>query len=92
MWQPYANIFGLLLNMTGTYMLFWRGFPQPNFEDGVSIELDDRAVLENGLTVSENEVRMRELKERYTRRSHGALALLFMGFAFQLIAALPLQP
>jgi len=81
-----VNSFGLVLNMVGAFILFWRGFPQPSFEEGVGMGLEDGTVLENGLTVVENNQNVSEEKERFTRISKLGLALLFIGFAFQLLA------
>ena len=81
------NSFGLVLGMTGAWILFKWGFPQPSFEEGVGLGLEDATVLENGLTVAENNQKVREEKEQFTRISKLGLALIFIGFFFQLVAA-----
>ncbi|MFN8384493.1 MAG: hypothetical protein U0V02_21325 [Anaerolineales bacterium] len=80
------NSFGLVLGITGAGILFKWGFPQPSFEEGVGLGLEDSNVLENGLTVAENNQKIREEKERFTRISRLGLALIIIGFAFQLVA------
>ncbi len=81
------NSFGLVLGIIGAGILFKWGFPQPSFEEGVGLGLEDANVLENGLTVAENNLRVREEKEQFTRISKLGLALIIIGFAFQLVAA-----
>lgn len=81
------NSFGLVLGITGTAILFRWGFPQPSFNEGVSLGLEDANVLENGLTVAENNQKVKEEKERFSRISRLGLALIILGFAFQLVAA-----
>ena len=81
------NSFGLVLGITGAGILFRWGFPQPSFEEGVGLGLEDANILENGLTVAENNQKVREEKERFTRISKLGLALIIIGFAFQLVAA-----
>ena len=81
-----VNSLGLVLNMLGAVILFRWGLPQPSFEEGIGLGLEDGTVLENGLTVAENDQIAREEKERFTRISKLGLALLFFGFAFQLLA------
>lgn len=82
--QHILNSIGLVLGITGAVILFKWGFPQPNFEEGIGLE--DATVLENDLTVAENNQKVREEKERFTRISKPGLALIIIGFAFQLIA------
>jgi len=82
-----TNTFGLVLGITGAGILFKWGFPQPSFEEGVGLGLEDANILENGLMVAENNQKVREEKERFTRISKLGLALIIIGFAFQLVAA-----
>jgi hypothetical protein len=79
------NSFGLVLGITGAAILFRWGFPQPSFEEGISLGLEDANVLANGLTVAENKQTVREEKERFTRISKLGLALIMIGFVFQLV-------
>jgi hypothetical protein len=80
------NSFGLVLGIIGAGILFRWGFPQPSFEEGVGFGLEDANVLENGLTVAENNQKVREEKEQFTNISKLGLALIIAGFAFQLLA------
>lgn len=80
------NSFGLVLGIVGVGILFKWGFPQPSFEESVSIGLEDANVLKNGLTVAENNKNVKEEKEQYTNISKLGLALIIIGFAFQFVA------
>jgi hypothetical protein len=73
-----VNSFGLVLDIVGGFILFWRGFPQPSFPRG-----DALLVHKRGSTTAE---KSREEKEQYTRISKLGLALLMIGFVFQLLA------
>ncbi len=81
-----VNSFGLVLGIIGAGILFKWGFPQPSFEEGVDIGLEDGTVLENGLTVDENNQKVRKEKQQYINISKLGLALIIIGFAFQLLA------
>jgi hypothetical protein len=61
------------------------GVSTTEFRGGLALE--DANVLENGLTVAENNQKVREQRERFTRISKLGLALIIIGFAFQLVAA-----
>jgi hypothetical protein len=76
---------GLCLNMLGTGMVFFVGFPQPSHEEGVAILLSPANVLASGETVAQYEKRIRRRKTLYYGASHVALALILVGFALQLL-------
>ena len=80
------NSAGLGLSMVGVIILFCFGPPQPDFEKGVSIGLEDDTPLADGRTVRERNADVRRLRRRYSRLSKLGLALLFAGFALQLWA------
>jgi hypothetical protein len=82
----FAGSFGMLLGLIGTLILFKYGFPQPSFEEGAPFGLEDANLLDNGLTVLENNQKVREERERYKRISQLALALILIGFLFQFAA------
>lgn len=77
--------FGLTLDIIGAGILFFYALPQPSFEEGVGIGLEDNNVLKNGKTVAQHNKELQTQKKRYTIISKTALALLILGFVFQLI-------
>jgi hypothetical protein len=80
------NTIGLILNIAGVILVFIFGFPQPTHEEGVSIGLEDGNRLSNGQTVAEYNETVRKTKLKYLSFSRLALALIILGFAFQLLA------
>jgi len=81
------NIIGLVLNVAGVLVLFKYNFPQPTFEDGVGLGLEDGTVLDDGRTIVEHDQQTRCIKARYLMLSRVALLLILVGFACRLIAA-----
>ena len=81
------TIAGLFLNVTGTVMLFFFGFPQPQHDEGVSWGLEDATPFEGG-TVAEFKQRAQRRKERYRRLAYVGLTFLLLGFVLQLADAL----
>ena len=81
-----VNSFGLILGIIGACILFKWGFPQPSFEEGVNIIAEDATVLGNGLTAIEIGQKVKEEKERFINISQLGLALIILGFFFQLVA------
>jgi len=77
---------GLSLNIGGVGMLFHFSWPQPTFEEGVGLGLEDGNVLSDGRTVAEYKEDVRKLKRKYQKRSRLALILVMLGFALQLSA------
>jgi hypothetical protein len=59
------NLTGLVLNIVGVVLLFFYGFPQPSFEEGEALGLEDGNVLESGETVGQKRIRVRALKTRF---------------------------
>jgi len=74
------NIIGLILAMAGSFIWFFVGFPQPSFEE------DDLLKLELPGSEARAEA-ARKQKARYACISKIGLALIFVGFVLQLIAA-----
>ena len=86
--MPYQilNTIGLLFSIGGVALLFRFGPPQPAFEEGVNLGLEDGNKLEDGRTVAEYKADMRERKRQYEKRSRTALSLIIFGFVLQLSA------
>jgi hypothetical protein len=80
------NTIGLLLNIGGVALLFRFALPQPSFEEGVGLGLEDGTPLKDGRTVAQYKADVRKLKRQYERRSRLALILIIVGFVFQLFA------
>lgn len=80
------NTIGLLLNIAGVVILFFYSPPQPIFEEGVGIGLEDANLLEIGKTVYEYNAGIRRLRRRYEIMSRVALILILAGFILQLWA------
>jgi len=76
---------GLCLNMLGTGMAFFVGFPQPSHEEGVALGAEDATPLPSGVTVAQHNARVRRRKRIYVGLSHAALALILVGFGLQLV-------
>ena len=81
-----VNTIGLLLNIVGVALLFRFGPPQPTFEEGVSLGLEDGNRLEDGRTVAQYNADVRKARTQYETRSRLALTLIIFGFAVQLSA------
>lgn len=82
----FLNIVGLVLGMIGVALIFRWGPPQPTFEEGVAIGLEDGTPLQDGRTVAEHDADVRTLRARHDKMSKTGLSLVFLGFAFQLWA------
>jgi hypothetical protein len=80
------NTIGLLINIAGVALLFRFGPPQPTFEEGVGLGLEDGTPLKDGRTVAEHNVAMRKVKRQHEKWSRLALLLIIFGFALQLSA------
>ncbi len=85
MFSQIVTSFGLVLDIIGAGILFFYASPQPSFEEGVAIGLEDNNVLVDGKTVAQHNEEVRVQKIQYVNISKLALALLILGFVFQLI-------
>jgi hypothetical protein len=81
--KEFASL-GLILNMLGVLLLFFFGFPQPNFDIGIGISLEDNTPLGNGLTVKQQNEKTIKKRKIYRIMSFIALIFLFIGFLLQL--------
>lgn len=84
--QQLLNSIGLVISMAGVLIIFKFGPPQPNHETGVGISLQDNTVLSDGRTVAQHDQDVEKIRKRYLCMSQLGLALVFIGFAFQLWA------
>lgn len=82
------EIAGLLFNVIGTLLLFFFGFPQPNYESGVPLEAEDNTPIGNGMTAKEYGEKIAKKKKCYRRMAYLSLSLILLGFLMQLFAAL----
>jgi hypothetical protein len=62
------------------------GPPQPSFEPGVSLGLEDGTPLSGGRTVAQHNIETVATKSRYKRLSRLGLIFIFFGFLLQFIA------
>ena len=81
------NSIGLLLGMIGVLIIFKYGPPQPNFEAGVSLELEEGTPIDKGgKTVADYNREVARRRKLYSNLSKVGLALIFFGFGLQLWA------
>ena len=80
----WLNAIGLVLGMAGVAIVWRFGWPQPSFEDGVSIFVEDGTRLPNGRTAGQLAATNRALKARYAIYSPIGLSLILAGFFCQL--------
>jgi len=83
--RRWLNAIGLLLAMIGVVFIFIWAPPQPSFERGEAIGLEDNTVLSNGKTVAQNDADKAAKEARYKRMSQIGLGLIFLGFLCQFI-------
>jgi len=74
------------MNIIGVLVLFKFGFPQPTFEEGISLGLEDNNILEDGKSVKDTNIKIKKRKFFYKKMSYGGLVFILVGFFFQLIA------
>lgn len=79
---------GLILNMVGTAALFFFGFPQPNHDESVGLELEENTTFTDGTSVKSIKAAVRRKKILYKSISLTGMALIFIGFGLQLISEL----
>jgi hypothetical protein len=85
--QQLLNTIGLVLGMVGVIIIFRFGPPQPSFETGVPLVLQNpNHVLEDGRTLAEHNKDIERLRQRHAQWSKAGLILVFFGFALQLWA------
>jgi hypothetical protein len=82
----YVNTIGLIFGILGVLLLFKWGPPQPSFERGVALGLEDGTKLPNGKTVAQHDADIEALTKRHKCMSQIGLVLIGLGFAFQLLS------
>lgn len=82
----WLNRIGLVLGMAGVVIIFIWGPPQPDFDEGVGIGLEDGNVLRDGRTVADFRNDQRRLRRRHEIVSRVGLGLVGLGFFVQLVA------
>jgi|WetSurMetagenome_2_1015567.scaffolds.fasta_scaffold16425_3 hypothetical protein len=82
------NLIGLVLNFIGSVIIFFCGFPQPDFSEGVSLGLEDNTPIDyrgKKITASKYDEIIRKKKKIYKKISHLGLILICVGFLLQII-------
>ncbi len=80
------NTVGLSLNIVGVAVLFWRAFPQPTFEEGVGLQMEDNTPVGGGQTATQRAACVRAQRASYACWSKFGLGLVIAGWLFQLWA------
>ena len=76
---------GLILNMVGVLIVFVFGFPQPDYDSGCSIGLEDGTVIDDNGTTVDDQVKHDQIDKKWHKAlSILGLVYLFAGFGFQL--------
>ena len=73
--KKWLNAIGLVLGMAGVAVVWRFGWPQPSFEDGVSVYVEDGTPLPDGQTARQVVATNRALKARYAIYSRIGLSL-----------------
>jgi len=81
--RRWLNAFGLCLGIVGVIFIFIWGPPQPTFQRGVFLAIEDRHVLPDGRTVAQHDAEKAANEEHYKRMSQIGLALILAGFLLQ---------
>ena len=89
-----TNTIGLVLGILGVMLIFIWGPPQPNLETGISLGIEDATPIDDtGKTVADRNREVDALRRRHVVLSRVGLALIGLGFLFQLAASwLPATP
>lgn len=80
------NTIGLCFNIFGVIILIFYSYPQPNFEEGSGLGLEDNSILKNGKTAKEDNTIKEQIKNKFKFLSKIALSFICIGFILQLIA------
>ncbi len=81
------NRLGLIFGMVGVIILFIWGPPQPKFEKGIGIMVEDETLI-NGKTAREHDSIIERRITKHKVFSSLGLVFIFLGFAGQLSATL----
>jgi hypothetical protein len=83
--RKWLNAIGLSLGLVGVVFIWIWGPPQPSFERGVSIVLEDANRLPDGRTAAQYAADTEAQERHYRFMSRVGLGLILAGFALQLI-------
>jgi hypothetical protein len=81
--SKWLNTVGLIVGIFGVVLLFVWAPPQPSFQHGASVSLEDNTTP-NGKTVAQNNAKIEPREAHYGRMSQIGLLLIGLGFGFQL--------
>jgi hypothetical protein len=83
--RRWLNAIGLSLGIVGVVFIWIWGPPQPSFERGVSMVLEDATPLPDGTTAAQYAAATEAKESRYRLMSRIGLGLILAGFALQLV-------
>jgi hypothetical protein len=89
--RKWLNPIGLSLGLIGVVFIWIWGPPQRSFEPGIARSISDANVLEDGRTVKQYNEDLEVMKRYYQFMSRFGLALILLGFVFQLANEFALQ-
>lgn len=82
------NTVGLVFGLFGVLLIFIWGPPQPNFEEGIGLGLEDGTPIDStGKTVKQYNDEVRHKKRKHNMMSRFGLGFIFVGFLFQIWGA-----
>lgn len=80
------TLIGLFFGIAGSAILFIYYNPQPTFNQGISIGLEDNTVIDDkGTTVKQYNLNNEKDKMKYINKSRIGLSLLMLGFVCQAV-------
>jgi hypothetical protein len=82
--NPLTSV-GLILGMMGVAIIFVWGPPQPFCQEYVAISVEDGTRMPDGRTAKEHVEDEKRKKKFYRTMASVGLALIFFGFALQLL-------
>ncbi|MXN48816.1 hypothetical protein GR138_26815 [Shinella kummerowiae] len=83
----YLNVAGLIANIMGVGIVFFFALPQPSFDAGGGLGVDDSFRFPDGKTLGEMKRDAARDRKVFGFRARVGLFLMFVGFVFQLLAA-----
>ena len=86
--EKLLNAIGLVIGMAGVFILFIFSPAQPKLEEPGGMGMEDGNLMEDGRTVGQHRRDVERRRLIHARMSKVGLSLIFLGFAFQLVATL----
>jgi hypothetical protein len=86
-----VNLLGLSLGMIGVLLIFIWGPPQPSFQQGTCISVEDGTPLPGGKTAAEVDIDTAKTEKHYRHMSDIGLVFIFFGFVCQFAGALAVK-